>query len=788
MNIITPVQLNAIMSAALLIGSGAPTNLQAGRMGINVGKQTSSAYSRQYIDWTRRIGGQGKFLVPATSTPVALDGSGNPTASYEYILTASALTNDLGVYNCWMPGQCASVQASSFTTAGVSFSSPVYTSGDNKTRWTMTVTSGGGALGVRINTPAAGAGYPRILPALINGVAVIEAQSDAIHPDSITQMSVATTIRGLDWIAMDPTETDWVGSTAAGGDGSIHAASQSLAEFIRYCNACSASPWVNVPPLATDDYLSHFISTADSLTTSTANVTVEAGGDEPWNNQLQVGGITYFDMCTQSACAMAFTYAGARSTFPIGTYPTATCTIVSCSRTSNIATAIITGPPKNGNGSHAYVAGITNITGGYVTLTGVVNNGDGTYSISWPETGADVTGTVNAGAHTYASYIHTDVEATPHYLVKGSTAYGVQTANNYATPNVMKGRYVVERTRVAWTAAQALSGKARFRFVINNQFGGGTGNGLGENEVYPYALERWGDHSWIYSVVSAPYMSSETASQASATAADVLYALEHTGNLALDALQQGLIREGNLAAAWDHAKAYYEGGPGNTNVGSAGAAIGAAHRDPGMKTLMLRHLQMLRDSGHTGPYCHYEGGAVATFGSGNNTCWALHEGGAVADLTTPKAAALVQWGASSSVAAPIDGWTSGAINVFDAISAYYGTSTKTNGCLIAGPTAAIVPYAIQVSKSIAGNYPISVYDCSTSSLDWVTIEINGVVVANQIPLTVQNPTIAAPATPVWSSAAYPMNAGRNVVKVTIKPTGRVGTVGLYQVVSPDTPV
>ena len=778
MSAISRFQLNAFVRAMQAVPL---TNRQAGRVGINAGKQTSSYLSRQYIDFTRRIGGQGKFLVPSTSTPVALDGSGNPTATYEYILTAAPQTNDLGVYNCWMPGQCTAIGPASFNAASVSFSTPVYTSGDNKTRCTITVSNTAGSIGVKVTSPSAGAGYLRILPATINGVTITESQSDDIHPDSITQMSVGTTIRGLDWIAQTPQESAWAGSVAGGGDGSIHAKSQSLVEFVRYCNACGASPWANMAASASDDYISNFIAVADT-TTSGVPLYIETGGDEPWNFNLSNNGATCYDLLTQAACAAALTYAGARSTFP-----TAACTIVSCSRTSNVATAVITGPPKNGNGSHVYVSGITNITGGYVTLTNVVNNGDGTYSISWAETGSDVTGTVNASTHVYSSFIHTDVESTPHYLVKASTTYGLQAANTFATPNIMKGRWVVERARVAWTAAQALPGKARFRFVINNQFGGGTGNGLGENEVYPYALERWGDHSWIYSVVSAPYMSSETASQAAATAADVLYALEHTGALALDALQQGMVREGNLAASWGHDKAYYEGGPGNTNVGSAGAAIGAAHRDPGMKTLMLRHLQMMRDSGQTGPYCHYGGGAVATFGAANNTCWALHEGGVINDLTTPKAAALVQWGAASSQAAPIDGWTSGTINIYDAYTAYYGTSSKTNGCLIAGTTYAIVPCGIQVMKTVAGNYPLSVYVCSTSASDWVTIEVNGVVVANQIPLTVQNPTVAAPSTPVWSSSAYPMNAGRNVVKITVKPTGRAGTVGFYQVVSPDTP-
>jgi len=94
----------------------------------------------------------------------------------------------------------------------------------------------------------------------------------------------------------------------------------------------------------------------------------------------------------------------------------------------------------------------------------------------------------------------------------------------------------------------------------------------------------------------------------------------------------------------------------------------------------------------------------------------------------------------------------------------------------------------QVMKTVSGNYPLSVYACSSNAADWVKILINGVEVAHQIPLTLQNLLRAEPSSPVWSSASYLMNAGRNVVIIRIQPTGRAGTAGLYQVVSPDTPI
>lgn len=123
-------QYKAIFGVAV---ASVATNLQAKRMGMNVGKATTSSYSRMYVDYGRRA--FTNFLVPGTGTPATLDGSGNPVGSYEVVLTAGPLANDLGVYNCWIDGQISGgggsglgiAKSSSTTTTAVTFSAPVYT-------------------------------------------------------------------------------------------------------------------------------------------------------------------------------------------------------------------------------------------------------------------------------------------------------------------------------------------------------------------------------------------------------------------------------------------------------------------------------------------------------------------------------------------------------------------------------------------------------------------------------------------------------------------------------------
>jgi hypothetical protein len=768
--------LRALLSVPL-------TNFAAGRMGMNAGKLVTGYYSRSTIDYTRRA--FGPFLVPASGTThVALDTNGNPAASYEVVLSANPVAADLGVYNCWCDGQISGVAAStSTTTTVVSFSTPVYTSADNKTRFQMTLTSGGGTLGVVVSNPTASS-YLRILPATINGVAVTEAQSNDFHPDAIAQNGLGTTIRAIDWVTcnspINVAETTWAASVAAGTDGSIRLLTQGLAEFCRFAKACGANAWLNMVPLATDAYVTQYVTLADSATLSSAIINLE-WADEIWNQ-----GFNHYDLMTQAAMRLAATYGG-----NIAAMPTSTNAIKSCTRDgTGTATAVITGSPRNGTsaGFKAYVAGITNITGGLVTLTASVNNGDGTWSISWAETGAAVTGTVQSSSHSYNSYIHTDVETgAVHYLVKGLTTYGAQPSPNFVTPYSMKGRYVVERLRAAYNIIQTLPGKARWRLWMNNKFGGGTGDGLSENEVFPYAFERFGDHSWLAGVAAAPYFASEAAAQAAPNAQGVITALSS----ALDVFPQLFVREGNAALSWGHVKGYYEGGPGSTNIGANGANIGQAHSDatltPNMGSLITRMFQYARDLGQTAPFCYYGGGAVAQFGSANNTMWALDQNGTPGDLTQVKPAAVLAWGAASSQAAPMDGWNSGTIIMPTVWFSSYG-SGDANNCRIAGPTVVLGDAAIQVTKTIAGNYPLAVYACSTSSSDTITILVNGVAVATSIPLTLNNPTASEPSTPVWSSAAYPMNAGTNVVIPRIQSTGRVGTIGYNKIISPDTPV
>lgn len=785
---------NYVLAAilAMVAAIGPLTNLQAGRLGINAGKTTSTQYSRIYIDYTRRS--FGKFVVPGTATPVALDVNGKPIGNHEWTLTANPLANDLMVYNCWRHGQISGgggggqgiAKSSATTTTVVNFSSPVYTAGDNITRWTATVVSGGGILGFVISNPTEN-DYTRVLPATINGVAVTEAQSDDFHPDALTQTSLGTavspqqlTIRGMDWVSVNnSTDTDWAGSTAAGTDGSVRLATESIAELARYCNAnTQASLWSNAAASATDDYLAQFVAKIDA-TLAPASWAYLEHANELWNPLF-----SQFNLVIQAACRLSATYAGATARFP------GTNSITSCVRDgAGTATAVITGAPNGTTGSMIFVAGITSITGGYVALTNVVNNGDGTYSISWAESGGAVTGTVINGSSTYTSYIHTNVQpGAAHFIVKGLTTFGQQPANNYVTPLVMGGRYAVERLRVMWTAAQALPGKARFRFLLNNAVGSGTGHGLSENEAYPYAFERFGDHSWIYSIATAPYFGSDTATKAATSTDGVFAALQSTGGSSLDSFSALLVKEGTASASWGHPKVFYEWGPATTTMGTAGAFIGAAHRDPRMGTMVTTMASYMRDlAGQTGPSCFYQGGSSGAFGAADNSCWAMHENGQITDMTTPKAAALKAWLSATSVAQPVDGLTSGTISIPAIWNISTGSGTQ-NGCIIAGPTVVLPDLGARVVKSASGNYAISIRVCSSNTADYVSIFINGVEVAHQIPLTAQNPQSGTPATDVWSSASYPMNAGANIVLIRVKSSGRAGFVGYNQIVSPDIPV
>jgi hypothetical protein len=791
MTSISRTQFASLLGARRVVLS-ALTNLQAGRFGMNIGKTTSSDYGRVYIDYTKRS--YGKWFVPGTGTPVALDGNGNPAASYEFNLSGNPLANDLGVYNCWCDGQISGVaKSSSTTTTAVTFSTPAYTAGDNKTRFQMTVVSGGGNLGLVVSNPTAST-YLRILPATINGVAVTESQSNDFHPDCLTQMSMGlalaphqVTLRGLDWLSTNGNvDINWAASVAAGQDGSVRLGTQSLAELCRFANANnSANLYTEIPTQVSNSYIATYMALIDAQLDPGSVCYVGFGSEASWNTQF-----SGYSLMVSAACNQAGTYAGATARFP------GTQSITSCSRDgAGTATAVVTGPPRNAvvGTSKLFVSGITSITGGYVTLTASVNNGDGTYSVSWAETGAAVTGAVINGPNNYASYIHTDVEpGAPNYLVLGAQSYGNQPANNYVGPPAMKGRFVIERLRQAWTAAQSLATGARFRFVLNNKVGSGAGNGVSENEAYPYALDRWGDHSWLYTVCSAPYFSSETAAQAATSAAGVITALQSVGGLSVNAYPALLVKEGTACASWGKPKMYYEGGPANTKMGAAGTYIGQAHRDitltPSMFDLQTIMLNTMRDvGGQAGAFCFYQGGSRAAFGGADNSCWPLHEGGVISDMTQPKPAALKAWLLAPVQPLPVDGYTSGTISLPLVWSSNFG-SGDANGCRIVPNTAVLTDLVVRSVKTVAGNYPINIRVCSSVPTDWITILINGVEVAHQIALTSQNPQGAAPATDVWASGSYPHVAGENKITLRVQPTGRAGLVGFNQIVSPDTPV
>jgi hypothetical protein len=753
-NLLTRSQLNGQIAA--LSRGVAPTNFQAKRIGLNLPSPAGYEHSRVYVDLMRRNGGAWKVAGqdPVSGTPVALKSNKTPSASYNAVYTYNPVTVDLGTYSCWMNGTCASVVGT-----GCSISAFTYDAINDKTTFTLTISQTTTEMYITVNTPSLTADNIRIIQ---NGLGFDPvANANDFHPDFLSQLAISTGLRGMDWLYTNSsTDTNWATSVASGGDGTIRSASSSLSEMIRLANLGPYDIHVNAPPQATDDWLTN----ASALISTNLNSGVVCQcefSNEPWNGSL---GNMQSTMIPALALGGSFT----------GFSGNASQQLISAVRTSNVVTITLSGPPATSG--PFYIGGIIGITGGYVDSSkSIVVSGN---TFTYNEIGSNVTGTLQPSTHN--AYIHTNLA---HYIVKATISVGTPSLNG-VTPYIMNYRYVIERTRSWYTIVQALSDKARYRFILNGQVG------VQDFALRAYAVDRWSDDSWISEIQMAPYIE-PTLSSSTSSADQIISAMQTI----LATYPKTFVQQSNAARSFRPVGStairgigYYEGGPGTPNVNYppntaiVAAAVGAANRDDRMRSLILKPLyQAMRDAGQTGTFFYFAAGASTGFDSTtNNSTWDLSEY-TPADLSGPKARSLIEFGADTSISQPSSGLTTGTINFVDVYTNTFGFS-DSNGCRIVGTTANVGDIVIVLVKAVAGTYPVSVWISQTSTTDTASIWINDVQQATNAVLTNVS-GFTPPSSAFWTANVH-LAAGINELRIRVKAATRAGFVNLYQVQAP----
>lgn len=734
-------QLNALARCAQAAIAGPLTNAQAKRIGVNLSSANSYEYGHTYLNYSRRFAQQ--WLDVSTGLPVALKANKCPAVSYRQTLQANTLAGDAGVYACGMNGAFASISA----TVGT-FTNVVYDSVHDKTTMTYTLTGPGVGDIITVTTPSSSSDYLRIVP-----VGYDPFVNDAdFHPHLLTRIAAygTSTVRGMDWLNTNAnTNTDWAGSDGAGADGTIRSAGRSLAELVRFCNRAGVDLHFNAPPLATDDWLANSLNWISANLSPSLYVYPEYS-NEPWNGGPGGNELTHLPQVMALGGSFSF---GA----------TGTCGITSVVRSGGVVTVTLASAPANTTGPFV-VSGVTNITGGLIDVAtkGLVVSGN---TFTYNETGADVTGT--APGQPYNCYVHTN---PTHYLVKALATVGDPSSLG-VTLYQMVQRYIIERTRSWWTLSQGLADKARYRFVLNQSFGGGN-----DYVSMPYAIERFGDSSWLYQSMMAPYFSAASLSDVESTIGQL--------TTSVNAFAKTLVQQANVALSYGKKVGYYEGGPSlaNATTSAQGVVASAVLKDVRVGSLITKLYGFMRDLGQTSAFNYYKDGASYN--------WSVYNGqpgytGGQAynlldldptDLTGPKPQALIQFAQQSSTPQSYPGLTWGTIPILDVTA--IGTSSA--GVRVFYTTTVVPDLYVQIVPPAAGAYTLALNISGNSASDWLTALLNGVELTHQTPLSVASGFTVA-ATPTFIGSVT-LHAGVNILVLRLKPATRAGFNNLGTIV------
>lgn len=710
---------------------------EAGILWANAPPTRDFAVTRVFADAAKHI----KSFAPLTDeysatarVPCKSNGYPEDGQSFACIFKTKWVDGDAGVYTIQFDGQAASFA----TYTGCSLGAMTYSPITGKTSGTLTVADGTNLAGLRFNNVSGFAGLKIMRP----GYALDYAGK--IRTEVATHLATFSGLRFLDVLltndSSNAANANWSTSYAGGGDDPVRY-KFSLRACFDMAAANSQDVWVLVPATATDDYIAAFVAECAALKQAGQKVVIEFS-NERWNFAFAAWGV-----CGVAACEAAGTRTG---------NPAQPNRIVSAARSGGVVTMAFNTAHALTVGAQVYCGGIAGLTSGLKTVASVPNANTITYS----ETGADAVGGISTS---FNSYCHTNLS---HPLTARLTNWGSGTT--YPSSYHVKERWELARLKAIYDAIVAAGQTATMKVVMGTQLGLST-----NSQILAWAAQTYGSATWIHALAPA-YYSSPTDDEAMTTADLVFEQLE----LTMPAKLTSLLRQRNSAANWGVGFWAYEGGP-HTDIkpnDTVNAAIAAAHVDDRMRLHIKRILTEWRAVGG-GPFAYFASGCTDTFGGYDNNTWAMVLGAVTNGPSQAKYKAMLEMAGQSATAAPIDGMTWGAIPLGYYLPRDVGGGGESTTRIIS-TTEVFGDLPVLVMCPAAGTYTVELRACqSKASGQWVTLLLDGVVVADQIALPVQTP-VSGGTFPSAVSISVAMTQGPHDIAIRLRNDTRTATIGL----------
>ncbi len=721
------------------LGGGDVDTIQSlGLMGANVVSPSDydvTVYSpnllvscaRAFCPWTDS-GGYGYSNVP-------LKGNGWPQAGETFAVqfqTHAKTAAFTGVLKLSYTGQTP--VANSYP-VGVSMDTPVYNAGTNKTTANITIADAPASDGFIvlsfIGTDADFADLELMMPGYNPGdTSILRAPVKA----SYERFGV---LRFMDMLQTNnSTDTGWSGSSAANTDNNRIYYRHSLANCMAIAHDCEATAWLNVPHGATDAYMTSYFAELATLMNGAERVYVEFT-NEPWNFVFtQYGDLIY----AAAAAGGTVTSEG----------------ITSIVRASNVVTVVFDEAHGRTTGNSIYIGSFGGV-GSSKLVTVTVTNAT---TLTYAEVGANVTGTINSGVN---SWIH----LTPtHALARPLTTYG---HGDYPDCYEMGARYYFQRAKQMRTAAVAAGISSRVDICLGIQ----TSYPDSAFKAATWAVEEYGDLSaWAQHFAGTFYVGVEAAD--GATVNDVFSLLD------ADLIATGgyVTQCENLAAGHGLTLVGYEAGQHVIKDASTAAVKASAQVDSRMRTLISDIHASWRQRTQE-PACFFNVAVSETFSGTDNNMFPCYL--ATVDETQAKPLGIADALAADATQVGVSGANTGTLDLDTVLPRSVGGNFTQNGMRVFDATWKMPEIAVRYFVPTAGTKTLTLKAGSEAANDWVTVELDGVVVATQAALPVVTLSTTHPGNAVSQSVGA-LAAGWHTVVLQMRPTSRAANNGLYQLV------
>jgi hypothetical protein len=648
--------------------------------------------------------------------------------------------------------ECSGDLSSKITNMGTGswFSGPTYSAITNKTTGTWRIATGQdgtGILALKFTNVPADFGALKF-----NAPGYALATTDVFRSDALTHFAPFKTLRFMDWLETNGSETDWAEAGNQDTDWATARASKwdDAFWYKHSLKACfdfffandSNIIWTNIPAKATDAYISSYVAEGAVRLAADKTWWIEFG-NELWNNTLGQS-TAYMDMRTGGFTA-AKVKAGDDFT--------------SISRTSNVVTAVFDTAHNLTNGASVYVKHKDDIfTAGTEVIT-VVN----ATTITWADVGADNASISHADDDTYI------IGDTSHMLAANLSDYNQPEPNT--TANYIRIRYALTRAREIWEAVDALGETARIKVLLGTQ-GDNTFNYV---PCLVWAKEQYGDLNWLYAMPPATY--AEPANPAGIASEDDVFTQLDTD---MTDIMEKMLRWNNLMTTLGMHSVSYECGPHtHWNGGNAAATpfILAAHLDSRMGDRVIDwHQSWVNRGGQQ--FCWFHGGITEAAADPNST-WPVTYGDFTDDATSEKYQAFVTLENTSVLPVEESGVNFGTIRYIDVLPDSGALLAQVSNWLVIDPAEATFDITINVAVETAGNYTLAI-DAARHTDAAVAYEafVDGASVsAGNLPSV--NVFTTAPSEAF--STTVSLSAGIHTVKFHVDNASRADWVGLYRV-------